>query len=634
MCGICGIAGKVVPATLHAMTDAIGHRGPDGRGVFLADDAPVGLGHVRLAIVDPGPSGDQPMASADQRVWLSYNGEIYNHAELRKELDGAYTFRGASDTETLLAAYLRWGRACIHRLNGMFAFALWDGRTGELWLARDRLGEKPLYYGLHNGSFRFASEIKGLLADSLWPRALNAQAADSFLRLRYVAGPETLVTGIYSLPAGNSLVWKNGAFAIEPYWAPAWQTRKRSSPGDAARRFDELFQDSVRLRLMSDVPFGVFLSGGLDSTAVAAVAAQAGAGQVNTFSIGFDGPNDESVRAAQVAAALNCRHQAIQCGVADFARLPDVISAIDQPVGDAVIVPLFLLSEHAVSRVKTVLTGEGADELLSGYAHQAQLLKLAQAEGLLALPGVAAAFNFAARVLPPAFWGLFFNYGAPLGSAGVRRLSVLVADFGSAVARYFNYISLLSSEERHALYGPLLAPFAQAIAPAGFDTRALEEAGDLRSGLMRMEFGPWLADNILAKQDTLSMANSLEARAPFLDPRLVEEVISWDSATYRRLASGKKVLRDMVSRIAPGVRPPSRKEAFRLDADGGYRAVLLRLVDEWLLSGTPAVDGLVQMSTVRRWVGELEASPFLRAKQLVAVLAFEIWLRTHRVAPA
>jgi asparagine synthase (glutamine-hydrolysing) len=409
MCGICGIAGRLGAGVIERMVNSLQHRGPDDRGVHIDRAAEVAIGHTRLSIVELTNAGHQPMQAANGQVWNTFNGEIYNHLEIRAELAGHHRFRGGSDTETILCAYLTWGKECLHRFNGMFAFAIWDGRTRELWLVRDRLGIKPLYYSVQNGELRFASEVRTILADPEWPREPDLDAVDAFLRLRYVPHPHTLINGISSLSPGSTLTWTRGKATLTSYWQPRWEVQKRSMPAEAEERFLSLLNESVRLNLMSDVRLGVFLSGGLDSTLVTAIAREEHNGSLQTFSVAFEGDDEDARIAAETAQTLNCQHTTVSCCAADLDCLPDVAAAIDMPVGDAVILPTFYLNKAARKDVKAVMTGEGADEILMGYAHQAQLLRLARVPvqslplyrfGRRSIPGPCRALAFALHRIP------------------------------------------------------------------------------------------------------------------------------------------------------------------------------------------------------------------------------------------
>ena len=302
---------------------------------------------------------------------------------------------------------------------------------------------------------------------------------------------------------------------------------------------------------------------------------------------------------------------------------------MDQPVGDAVILPTMMLSQNARSYVKAVLTGEGADEILMGYAHQSQLIRLAQLAGILNIPFVAGGIRWAAATLPIGFWNSFFNYGASLGRAGVDRMLALLADINSAARRYMNYVSLFGEAERAALYGPSLAPFASRLAPAGLDLSIADnESLPISRRLHRLEFSAWLPDNILTKQDGLTMMNGLEARVPYLDHTVVEEALSWDEKTFALLANNKTVLKQHLARLAPAL-PRRRKQAFRFDVDGEYQKFLVSLVRDTLSSGTLVEMGLIDAGSLLQMIDDLGDSPFVRSKQLVSLVVLEQWITAH-----
>lgn len=626
MCGIGGAVGDVNPAHAAAMLAALRHRGPDGEGSRHFPEDDIWLGHTRLSILDLSSNGDQPMADASGRVWITYNGEIYNHPEIRRQLEGKYRFRGHSDTETILYAYLEWGRDCISRFNGMFAFAIWDSRSRELWLARDRFGIKPLYYAQIGSRLRFASEVKAVLADPIVPRVLDVGALDSFLRLRYVVHPRTLARDVKSLPPGHQLVWRDGNAKISAYWRPDWNGSTRLAPEEARMRFSAKLQAAVGRAMLSDVPVGVFLSGGLDSSLVTALMRTTSSGPIASLSIGFEGDRGDAKAAREVASILGCDHHAIECRAADISTLAGIVRRIDQPVGDSVILPTYQLAAYAQGRVKTVMTGEGADELLMGYAHQSQLAKLARLAPLFELPGPSFAFGAAVRILPVAFWNRFFNYGADLGRVGVDRLAQLGREMTDAVGRYMTYVSLFGVDDRHALYqGPLRA-LAANVAPGDFDTSPVARGGrGVPRGYQESEFQAWLPDNILTKQDSLSMANGIETRVPYLDNELVDEVLSWDTQTFQTVASGKDILHRMLAQAAPAL-PRRPKNAFRLDADGAYAAALIDLAVQTIARKDSPLSPYIARGYVDKLLKTFSDGPFLRGKQLAALAILDLWV--------
>lgn len=625
MCGICGIAGRLVPGAIDSMVDALAHRGPDDRGTHADPAGPISLGHTRLSIVDLSAAGHQPMQSPDGEVWIAFNGEIYNHLDIRRELGDRYAFRGHSDTETILAAYLAWGKSCVEKLNGMFAFAIWDRRRNELWAVRDRLGIKPLYYSTRDGEFRFASEVRAVWAGAQQPE-INLDAVDAFLRLRYVPQPLTLFSGVLSLPPGHMLIWSRGRLEVKPYWSAPWDESVSLPVRHAEERFTGLLEESVKLNLMSDVPIGMFLSGGLDSTVVAALAQRNGA-DLQAFSVAFEGDDDEASVAAETARHLGCSHTIVPCMANLLSELPAAAAAMDQPIGDAVILPMAILNKAASRKVKVVLTGEGADELLMGYAHQKQLLQLSQLAPVMDIPGVSASIAAAARILPLRFWDMFFSYGGSIGAAGVSRMVDLAAQIGSATRRYVNYTSLFGEGDRKQLYSDRMSAQAIRSIPAAFGVDALDGASSgLRKGLMKLEMNAWLPSNILTKQDTLGMAHGLEARVPYLDHRLVEEVVRWDGGTFKRLSRNKDVLRKLLADRWPQL-PRRKKQAFRLDFHPAFRPALVRLTEDMVLDKGSISGSLISGSFVSKLVAELDESPFLRGKQIAALVILESWLQ-------
>ena len=355
--------------------NSIRHRGPDGDGFHVSGK--VALGMRRLSIIDLA-GGDQPIFNEDKTIAIVFNGEIYNFRDLRKDLEArGHRFSTHSDTEVIVHLYEDYGDACVDHLRGMFAFALHDIRRGRVLIARDRLGIKPVYYHRSNGRLVFASEIKALLECPQVPREPDFAGIDAYLTLRYSPGPESMFAGISKLPAAHRMTWEKGEIAIQRYWDPAPDgAQANGSDDDAAsvERFASEFEESVRLRMISDVPIGAFLSGGVNSAAIVAAMAK-NSDRVNTFSIGFTWEGNELDAARAVAERLGCAHHETMCKQEHMALLPRIIWALDEPVGDPIVVPMYLLSELARRHVKVVLSGEGADEILAGYLMHKTMLR-------------------------------------------------------------------------------------------------------------------------------------------------------------------------------------------------------------------------------------------------------------------
>ncbi|MGB7793240.1 MAG: asparagine synthase (glutamine-hydrolyzing), partial [Terrimicrobiaceae bacterium] len=366
MCGIFGFSGFVEEGLLARMGDILAHRGPDGKGSYEDELHRFSMGMRRLSIIDLD-GGSQPIYNEDRSLVVCFNGEIYNYIELHDQLvEEGHTFRTRSDTEVIVHAYEKWGRECVKHFNGMFAFALHDSRTGDTFFSRDRCGQKPLYYHQSNGRFVFASEVKAILECSKVPRACNVPAIDAYLALRYVPEPRTMFEGIFTLPAAHSLLLrKDGSVMIERYWdVPIFQGKYRAE-SELLDATEAMLRNAVRLTMRSDVPVGGYLSAGVDSSLLVALMTESSE-KVNTYSIGFNSPVDETHDAAETARLLGTSHHEIQCAPEDFDLLPRIVWHMDRPVGDALIIAFYKLAEGAARDLKVVISGEGADEVFAG----------------------------------------------------------------------------------------------------------------------------------------------------------------------------------------------------------------------------------------------------------------------------
>ncbi|HLW78829.1 MAG TPA: asparagine synthase (glutamine-hydrolyzing), partial [Terriglobia bacterium] len=516
MCGICGIFNfgtlePAAPADLKRSTDAMAHRGPDDEGFHL--DRELGLGNRRLSIIDL-PGGHQPLSNEDGAVWITFNGEIYNYRELRPALESrGHRFRTATDTETILHLYEEHGDACLDHLRGMFAFALWDGRRRRLLVARDRLGIKPLFYRLEPGRLTFASELRALGALAVNGKArleIDPQSVYDFFGFRYVPAPGTLYRGVEKLLPGHALTADAGGVRISPYWdVPAGEPGQEPPPSVAelARQVLERLRESVRLRLIADVPLGAFLSGGTDSSAVVALMAELGARPLRTFSAGFAEPEyNELPYAARVARRFRTEHHSIVIRPEDVADdLPRLIAFRGEPVAEPTDVALYRLSRLAAQSVKVVLAGEGGDELFAGYPKYAA----DRLAGIVsALPEEVT--QAIARWLP---------YGQRRARLALEALSI--PDEAERSATWF---ASFSRREREALFSPDFLASVDPAHPARVFAQYLERVRD-RAPLKRMLYADlkvWLPDNLLLRGDQMTMAASLEERVPFLDHKLVE----------------------------------------------------------------------------------------------------------------
>jgi len=550
MCGIAGIfhietAKPVDPDRVERMCDAIAHRGPDGYGVWTAPG--VALGHRRLSIIDVAGS-PQPMASTDGRAMLVFNGEIYNYRELRQELraTGA-TFHTDGDSEVILAAWQKWGPDCVSRLNGMFAFAIYDCEARTLFLARDRLGVKPLFLApLSDGSVAFASELKALVAHPLLRREIDPLAIEDFLTWGYVPDTRSILKGVTKLPAGHTLLLQCGKPMPRPsqWWDISFADRRKGKPQDLEAELLHLLREAVTSRMVADVPLGAFLSGGVDSSSVVALMAEASAKPVKTCSIGFDvAALDESGYARQVAERFGTDHRARLVSPDDFAAVDTLAAMFDEPFADASALPTWRVCQLARETVTVALSGDGADEAFAGYRRH--LFQHGEDRLRAFLPSAlrGPVFGALGAVYPKADW-------AP---RPLRAKTTLLSLAGDSAAGYARAIGVTPAEQRNLLYS---SEFKRLRGDYRGESLVLDTMRNApaRSGLDRAQYADlkvWLPGDILTKVDRTSMAVSLEAREPLLDHRLIEFAATLPEAVRLRGGQGKWLMKRAMRRYLP-----------------------------------------------------------------------------------
>jgi len=614
MCGIVGIfnfdpARPVDGDLLRVMNATITHRGPDEDGFYL--NGPLGMANRRLSIIGLA-DGRQPIANEDRTVWTVFNGEIYNYPDLRRELTHrGHTFRTSTDTEVLVHLYEEHGEDFVRELNGMFAIALWDDRRRRLLIYRDRLGEKPLYYVRTGGRLLFASEIKALLRDPTVDRTVDLAALYDYLSFQYNPRRETIFRGIVRLKPGTMLVVSADGVSERTYW-------ELPASADAPRSEDEylealraLLRDSVKRRLLSDVPLGAFLSGGIDSSVVVGLMSEVLAEPVKTFSVGFKvaGGYDESTHAERVARHFGADHHTLVVESMDVEHLlPRTVYSLDEPVADFAAIPTFLVSEFARRHVKVVLTGEGADELFAGYEHYRLAAMLTRYQRL---PGGVRRFLSALGAVAPPRLAKALAAGALDSLAGFRLVK--------SVFRPAELDGLLSGDVRAQLNGAAVQPdFARIFARAG-------DLDPLNRYLLA-DLATWLPEDLLMKVDKMSMSVSLEARVPFLDHRVVELAAGMPS-TLKWRRGGKYILKRLAAGLVPQDIIERPKHGFRLPLDRWFRAELRPMAEDLLLGPTARGRGFFDADTVgalwRRYVGGNDDA-FM---QIWTLINFEIWCR-------
>jgi asparagine synthase (glutamine-hydrolysing) len=632
MCGINGIAlssrarRDVDVGVLERMRDVITHRGPDDSGIYV--DGNVGLGHRRLSIVDVA-AGHQPMTNEDGSLHIVYNGEIYNHSDLRPALEASgHVYDTHCDTETILHLYEEEGERSVERLRGMFAFAIWDARRRELFIARDRLGVKPLYYALtDDGSLYFASEIKSLLAARAVKPELNYAALPDYLANHATSGEETLFRGVKRLLPGHTLLWRDGDVRIRRYWDISFgdddatqRNAARRSDDDYIEEWAELFRTSVRLRLMADVPLGMFLSGGIDSSAIAAVMSTMVSEPIKTFSVAFKEREANELEYARIVAqAYQTDHHEIVVSPEDFfAALPRLVWHEDEPLAHPSSVALYFVSRLAAGHVKVVLTGEGSDELLAGYGRYRKTVYN------LALGARYHAWTPAAlrRAVARGVESL------PVATARQKLTRTFLCIPPEIESLYFDNFAVFSQAAQRELLTPETKARAGALDPYAGVRHYLEQtdAGTLLNQLLYADMKTYLQE-LLMKQDQMSMAASIESRVPFLDHKLVEFTAALPERMKLRGWTTKYILRRSMKDVLPAEILKRPKMGFPVPVGAWFRGRFRSVVDEYVLGERASARGLFNQDFVRRLVAEHQASVGNHTERLWSLVNFEMWLR-------
>jgi asparagine synthase (glutamine-hydrolysing) len=653
MCGISGVAATgdsaVARDLLEAMNERLRHRGPDDGGVWLggSGDVRVGLAARRLSVIDLSPRGHMPMTGADGRFALTYNGEVYNFREIRRELERlGHTFRSDTDTEVVLNAYAQWGAECLHRLNGMFAFAVWDERERELFVARDRLGVKPLHYAEWGGRFAFASEMKALLEDASLPRDIDWDALDLYLTFRVIPHPYTIFKSVRKLAPGHYLIWKDGRLSERAYWdvfgrANGADGNGHGANGHARRNGDagvgaikrELFglvEDAVRMRLASDVPLGVMLSGGIDSSVVAGLMARNSGSRIKTFTLGFLGAKgalqgyDESASARRTAEFLGSEHHEL-LATAELVRdtIPEALDHCDEPFATSSVIPTFLVSKLARDSVTVALSGDGPDEIFAGY--RAYLLE-PLADVYMRVPRL-----LRKGLFEPAVLGLPASDASPL-LRNIRRTQRFVRALDRVPSeRFFRLTNKFYDVPAGSVYDPAFRTLSLDLAERALRDYYEESrlGGDLINSMLYVDSKIKLADHILTKVDLMSMKVGLEVRSPFLDYRVVEAAFRIPGRLKINWFRKKHLLRETFKHVLPRHLLSLPKKGFEIPVSEWLKRELRETFLDTI--APPAGGGVLNDALIERLYSEHCQNRRDHSEKLWILFVLRRWARRNGI---
>lgn len=620
MCGICGVnfSDREKPVSedaIRQMCNAIRHRGPDEEGVLVREN--YGIGMRRLSIIDLS-TGRQPISNEDGTIWIVFNGEIYNHQELRSELEKkGHQFRTKSDTEAIVHAYEEYGEECPKKLNGMFGFAILDLRNRSLFLSRDRLGIKPLYYYKDPEKFVFGSELKSILEFENIPREVDPKALDAFLTFEYIPSPWSILKGISKLPPGHTLTLRDGTLTIREYWDVHFQEEERSER-ELCQELRELLRDAVKIRLMSDVPLGAFLSGGIDSSAIVALMAGEMDRPVETFSIGFkESSYNESSFARIVSSHFKTKHHEFTIEPDALALTEKLVAHLDEPFGDFSIFPTYLVSKMAREFVTVTLSGDGGDELFAGYdTYFAN--RMSQAYGKVPRAIRHGLISPFVQQLPPTEKKKGLLNRIKRFDEGMRLPDDL---------QHARWMIFLQAAEKSKLYSP---PMQEAL--AGHDSFAgirgiFERAGtsDELNRQMYVDIKSYLVDDILVKVDRMSMATSLEARVPFLDHRFVEFSAKIPGKLKLKGKTSKYLLKQAMADLLPPQILTRGKEGFSIPIKNWLKEELRDLMMDVLSPERIKKDGFFEANYVSKLTAEHLQNKENHSHRLWAMMVFGIW---------
>jgi len=626
---MCGITGKVNldsnqaidKALICRMNELLRHRGPDDEGIWIHGS--IGLGQRRLAIIDLSPTGHQPMSNEDGTIWLTFNGEIYNHLDLRARLEqSGHRYQGNSDTETIIHLYETYGCDCVKHLRGMFAFGLWDARRQRLLLARDRFGKKPLLYAQTAEGLTFASEIKSLLQDPAVSAEVDQRTIHHYLTYGYIPTPMTAFSQIRKLPPASMLLWENGSISIQRYWNLCYTPKLTLTEAEAAEQLLTLLRQAVQMRLMSDVPLGAFLSGGIDSSAVVALMAEAMSEPVKTFAIGF---NDQSFNeleyARQVAERYETDHHEFVVTADALAVLPKLVWAYGEPYADSSAVPTYYVARETRQYVTVALNGDGGDEMFAGYDRYLATRLAAQYERVPAW--------LRERVIAPLIRRLPESGKKKDFSNRLKRFVLAIGE--RPERRYAGWITLLSNPDKGNLYTADFQAYIADIDSLNLLEQVYESADspDFVERTQYVDTQTYLPDDLLVKVDIATMLCSLEGRSPFLDHELAEFAARLPANYKLRGRVSKYILKQAMRDHLPGSILKREKQGFGVPVAHWFRNELRQVAYDVLLDQRTLGRGIFNGAAIRMMLDEHVGGQVNHWQHIWELLVLELWFRTY-----
>jgi len=618
MCGITGVLGKEDKELVKKMTSLLSYRGPDASGFF--DDKNASLGHRRLSIIDLSEKGKQPLFNENKDVLVICNGEIYNYIELRKELEKAgHRFYSDSDSEVLVHLYEEYDERFIEKLNGMFAFCIWDIKNKKGLIVRDRLGIKPLYYYFKNGVLMFASELKSLLLNDEIKKEIDLRALSYYLSLRFIPGPRTIIQEINKLQPGHYIKFENKKIEIKKYWDFKFR-EERKDEGNLKKELYELLEDSVKRQLISDVPLGIFLSGGIDSSTLVQIASSLKKEPIKTFSVGF-GKEKDLENARFVSNYFNTDHTEIIIESDSIELLPRIIWHFDEPLADPAAIPTYVLSEKTKKKATVCLVGEGADEVFGGY-EQFKIMKLGKIGKKVPL-FLRKKTPIIINNLPKPILNKLFKYGESLGKKGIERMGEFLNNLNDDTLSYLNLITLFNGKDLDEFGNEKISKYYENLVK---EYRFyFNKNNSLLNRTLECEIKIPLCDNLLMKVDKMTMAHAVEARVPFLDHRIVEFMANVKSNLKLNGLKDKYLLRKTMRNRLPVQIAKAKKERFFVPIDDWIDKDLKELINQISENSILIKKGLAKKDYFEKMKRFRDKSKLYYARQMWNILNFELW---------